>query len=262
MEDAKSYFHIGMSKTGSTYLQKYVFPYLNDFQYFKKHDYLKYKTEIDTSKKLLFSNEKDRGIKKEIDEIKRYRPQSKVIIVFREHFDWIKSKYKYYIRKFGHLGFKDYYETVLIPELNMHENYFTSIIEKLENNFPGRCLYMTYDTFKKNPDFFFQRLHRFMQTEGQEEYVRKVVKPAFSNKQLHYIRKFNRLYTFDKPGYSKNLKSKLNYKYHELLLHTVAQLSKAIPVKGASIEQEISDNKTAIRTKYKKDWEQVTEVAV
>ena len=261
MEDVRSYFHIGMSKTGSTYLQKYVFPYLTDFQYIKKHDYPKYKTEIDTDLKLLFSSEKDRGIKKEIEEINRYRPNSKVIIVFREHFDWIKSKYKYYIRKFGHLKFEDYFDKVLIPDLDMHEKYYSSIIDKMNKEFPGNCLFLTYDMFKTNPDFFFRKLHRFLKTEGQKTYVNKVVKPAFNNRQLHFIRKFNRFYRYHKSTSNSKIIRKLHYKYREMLLHTTAQIGQIVPVTGEPVDRELARSKDLIQDRFREDWQTVQDYA-
>ena len=101
------YFHLGLPKVASTYLQNEVFPKLENCRFIRKREFLKYK-EIDTdlaSSNLLFSSEKDRGLEESLDDILKYHPNAKVIICIRRHEDWIFSKYKYYIRKHGWMNF-------------------------------------------------------------------------------------------------------------------------------------------------------------
>ncbi len=256
-----NYFHLGMSKTASTYLQVYVFPNIPEIKFIRKHNYHLYKTDEPEGKKLLFSNEKDRNIKKEIAQIKEYRPDSKIIIVFREHFDWIKSKYKYYIRKFGHRKFSSYYNGVLIPELGMHEMYYSDIIKTLNEAFPNRCLFMTYKMFKKEPVLFYSKLHSFLGTETNTEYAKKVVKPAFSNRQLYFIRRFNRIYKYKPSKHPSRFARKVHYKYREFLLHIIGFFSKFIPSGHRSVDKELNKEKEKIRNRFREDWQKVEEYA-
>ena len=105
------FFHLGMPKTGSTYLQLVVFPRLKNTHYFGKRklkDFHQIIQDISDEKPVLFSHELDLRLELHLERIGARYPDAQVILVFREHRSWINSKYRYYIRKHGYLTFDEY----------------------------------------------------------------------------------------------------------------------------------------------------------
>ena len=63
------FFHVGISKTGSTFLQQRVFPHLKNIQYIPTHKYHQINDEIKKVKNgpILVSREFDRQFEREVD---------------------------------------------------------------------------------------------------------------------------------------------------------------------------------------------------
>ena len=94
------YFHVGLGKTGSTYLQVKFFPKLKGLQYVPTIDYKRYQKVIEKSKanKILVSREFDRQLEDEIKKFAALYPEARIIIVLREHDTWIASQYKRFVK--------------------------------------------------------------------------------------------------------------------------------------------------------------------
>ena len=62
------YFHVGLAKTGSTFLQKNFFPYLKNIKYISTHDYINSIDIINKTnyKSYLISREFDKQFEREI----------------------------------------------------------------------------------------------------------------------------------------------------------------------------------------------------
>ena len=109
--EKKIYFHVGLAKTGSTFVQNNFFPKLKNIKYISTH---KYKNCIDiinntNYKSYLISREFDRQLEEEVSKILKHFPQTKIIIVFREHKKWISSQFKRYSKNGWHRDFEDFY---------------------------------------------------------------------------------------------------------------------------------------------------------
>ena len=107
----KIYFHVGLAKTGSTFLQKNFFPYLKNIKYISTHKYRRCINIINNTNydSYLISREFDRPLKKEIKKILFHFPQTKIIIVFREHGKWISSQFKRLSKNGWHWSFEKFY---------------------------------------------------------------------------------------------------------------------------------------------------------
>ena len=81
------YFHVGISKTGSTFLQKRVFPFLRNIHYIPTRKYLNINEEILSIKQgnILVSREFDRQFEREVDLFAKNHQNVVPIIVFRRH---------------------------------------------------------------------------------------------------------------------------------------------------------------------------------
>jgi len=108
----KIYFHVGLAKTGSTFLQKNFFPYLKNIKYISTHSYrncidIINKTNYDS---YLISREFDRPLEQEVKKISNVFPQTKIIIVFRKHEKWISSQFKRMSKNGWHWSFEKFYK--------------------------------------------------------------------------------------------------------------------------------------------------------
>lgn len=255
------YFHLGLPKTASTYMQRVVFPNMENIKFYKKHDYKMHKSDFETiNNKVIFSCEKDQELFDEFKELKKLHPEAKIILVFREHLDWIKSKYKYYIRKNGHLSFKDFYNDKLCKNLGLHPNYYTDIVNELKKYFPD-YLILTHDLLKSNPDKFIQLLHDFTGVENKGNFSNKKVKKAFTYRQLSVLRWYNSLWHFDENKYSSKKKQKRYEKFRGALLFTLAFFANLNPVDSKAIPKEFEAEKDNILNYFKKDWENINDIA-
>ena len=98
------YFHVGISKTGSTFLQKRVFPFLKNIHYIPTRKYFKINEEISSIKQesVLVSREFDRQFEREIELFAKNHQNVVPIIVFRRHDQYLASQYRRFVKN----GFK------------------------------------------------------------------------------------------------------------------------------------------------------------
>ena len=262
-QDFEIYFHLGLPKVASTFFQKEIFPKLADVTYYPKHRFHKYrKLDVSLLKgKYLFTSEKDKGLERTAGEITGIFPDARIILFFRRHDDWILSKYRYWVRKFGKESFTEFFDIendkgYLKRELLCYREK----IEHIEKMCRIRPLILTYDLLKEDPDLFIGQLTRYMNTSLQHSARKHVtVKTNFREKQLLAIRRFNRIYPYKAAGTSSRTLNKIHYKYREFLLHIVAFFSLFIPgfmMKSKSLLSEKNIRELEqIRSYFEKDWE-------
>jgi len=113
------FLHIGLHKTGTTFLQKAVFPYWQDIVYLP-HDKLEYITRMKDGVDYLLSRE---GLSGQnwmhsdersqcIARLAQLFPDARIILSFRRHSGYIASSYNQYLQRGGYLQFDDYFDSV------------------------------------------------------------------------------------------------------------------------------------------------------
>lgn len=255
------YFHLGLPKTASTFVQQEIFPNLTDVTFYRKHKFNTYKNlhKTELSGKYLFSSEKDRKLEKTVDEISKLFPFAKIILVFRRHNDWILSKYKYYIRKHGYKSFEEFFDIESNKGLwKREELLYRNKIEYVEKHFKSKPLILTFDHFKRNPEGFLEKITKYLNSSFQPNTKkRKIVKKAFKKKQLIIIRKFNRIFRYKKAHSNSKILNRIHYKYWEFSLHIVAFLSLFLPEIVTKKTPLIKNDQILekIRKYYEDDWE-------
>lgn len=264
-QEFEIYFHLGLPKVASTFLQKEIFPNLINTKFHHKHKFNEYKRlqGLDLQKKHLFSSEKLRGLEEAVEEIIEYFPEAKFIFLVRRQDQWILSKYKYYIRKHGSEGFEGFFDIENNKGIWRREELFFSNkikhIEKLSNSKP---LVLTHDLLKSNPDLFFQRMTHYTGTIlSAKARKKRIIKKSFSEKQLIYLRSFNRRYPYKVAKTPYKFLNILHYRYRQHLLHTLAFLCQFLPNsligKSSLIDDMSIFNK--IRSYYNEDWKYCSE---
>ncbi|MEA3476629.1 MAG: sulfotransferase [Bacteroidota bacterium] len=254
------YFHIGLPKVASTFLQREIFPNLISIEFHPKHKFYEFKRlkGLDLKKKHLFSFEKFRGLEEAVEEIIEYFPEAKFIFLVRRQDQWILSKYKYYIRKHGWKDFEDYFDIENNKGVLRREDLFFSDkikhIERLSNSKP---LVLTYDLLKANPDLFFQRITQYTGTNiSSKARQKRILKKAFSEKQLIFLRSFNRIYRYKEVKTQYRFLNILHYRHRQHLLHVVAFFCQFFPDFLIGQRTLIDDMSifNNIRSYYKEDW--------
>ena len=262
------FFHVGMPKTASTFLQKYVFPHFKDILFIKKHDFKHHQKIINNTKsdKILLSHEINldaAGGYRKMQTIAEHYPGTHPIIVLRRHSSWVKSRYKYYLRKHGELSFDTYLdlenERGKIKHQNLH--YFDKI-KILEHAFGCRPLVLFQEELKQNPEQFIAQLAQFINTRYNPNDIRiKTIKGSYSEHQLKYVRRFNRWYKFDNSPKRKKWQKFVYKKFSSLLVHSVAFAGNFLPPPSEdkplipeAVMQELDQQ-------FYNDWEQCLEYA-
>ena len=255
-------FHLGMSKAGSTFLQKNVFPLFTKISYAKKHDYQLHKlvSENPEADNYLFSFEFHKGLQKELDALSALHQDYKVVYILRKQESWIKSKYNYYIRKHGHLAFGDFVnvhdqEKSILSLENLQLIDQVNAINKHSN---GKALFIDFDDLDNKPDQTIKRIASFVNAEIDVDAINnKRVNKSFSPKELKLLRKFNRFYSYSvSTSHSKAIEF-VHHKYRELMLHTLAFFIQFLPEIFIS-NQTLYDQEVLadINSKFESDWKE------
>ena len=260
LHDSKIFFHLGLKKTGSTYLQQKIFPKLKGIKYYGKKGFKNYKGKLIAynHENYLFSHEFDSSLERILKEISKDLPQARIILVLRRQDSWVASKYKYHIKKHGYLNFEEFFDLASNTGLwKKEEFYFRKKIEWIEKYFENKPLILIYDDLKTNPDRFITQITDFLDTQIVENTKdNKVINKALSNKQLKVLKKFNKFYPYVKLNSGSKILKRIHHIYRMFLLHTVSFLGQVIPYQWLGKEALIDHEELEkIREHYLADWE-------
>ena len=263
------YFHVGLPKTASTFFQRNVFPEFKDIHYIKKHD-VKYKDEIiqksDATKFLLSKEidpEKESGLKKIKDVADKYSGASP-ILVLRKHASWLRSKYKYYIRKHGYKNFHDFFDLENDQGIVKKENLdYLHKIKILEQTYQKSPFIIFQEELRNNPFGVIDELASYLNISYNKNDIKiKDVKRSYSEKQLKLVKKFNAFYKYDHSKIKHPFAKFFYKKTGGLFLHSVAYFALLLP-------DFLFDNKPLIPQStmkrindlYKEDWDECVDYA-
>ena len=112
MNKSEIFFHVGVERTGTKYVQGKVFPYFKGIYFINKDRFSIYNKIIDKQKhsKYLVSMELNLSPQFE-EEVKRFSesyPDTKVIMVMRQQHSWIASHYKRIVKNGQNLTFSQF----------------------------------------------------------------------------------------------------------------------------------------------------------
>jgi len=112
MREREIFIHIGLHRTGSTFLQEKIFPHIPLVTFVRGHNYIcsfMINAEVPTDGKIVISyeglsghNYLDNGEASPFEmaeRIKKLWPNAKIILVLREKGDWRRSLYRQYVNR-------------------------------------------------------------------------------------------------------------------------------------------------------------------
>ena len=271
------YFHVGLAKTGSTFLQKNFFPYLKNIKYINTHDYVNCIDIINKTKykSYLISREFDKQFEDEISKFISYFPDTKIIIVFRRHDQWIASQYKRAVKNGWHWDFKNYYN---INNKGIWKNTDLTYMNKLKiikKYSKSKPLILKFEELKKDPFNYLNKISNYTDSKYlKTQILLKNVHKSYSEKQLIFLKKFCKIFKKTPPKYydyqeitldktisnTNRIKHWLFYRPWWLLFHLVMYTSLLIPKSLIVKNSLINKNDLAeIKNKFKEDWKKVFE---
>ena len=221
MEDKKQptiVLHVGMHKTGTTFLQWNVFPFLNakfHWHIFYKSwlkDVLNLSKEIDISKinkklKKTLSKEKINIISEEniytyqftkeddrferLERIKKIFPNAKIIFGSRRREENLVSWYVEYVSVGGTLDFKGFLKNYM----NLKKLDYQPYIKKLEELYGKENVFdYSIDELRKDQDEFIKKLCDFIGVEKPGKYRKQPSRVGYSLKILRISLLLNRFF--------------------------------------------------------------------
>ena len=188
------FYHVGLGKAASTYLQNRVFPVLQDIRYVPRDRYRGYKALIERTRdeRYLISREAAYRLGQRLDEFAEFKADARVILVLRRHDRWIASHYRRYLKNGGSAEFERYVdldsrEPLVWGEQEMH---FMPMIEAVETRFGSAPLVLFHEDLQTDPFYLIDQLCAFTGARYQRDQIDlSVVHSSWSDDQLKVARR-------------------------------------------------------------------------
>jgi len=188
------FYHVGLGKAASTYLQNRVFPVLQDIRYVPRDRYRGYQGLIERTRdeRYLISREAAYRLGQRLDEFAAFKADARVILVLRRHDRWIASHYRRYLKNGGSADFERYADLDSPDPLVWGEQQmrFMPMIEAIEKRFNSRPLVLFHEELKTDPFTLIDKLCAFTGARYQRDRIDlSVVHSSWSDDQLKVARR-------------------------------------------------------------------------
>ena len=257
------YFHVGLGKVASSYLQQRVFPKLDGIHYISTHRYKKNMQEIGKGKhsKYLVSREFDRQFEREIKWFSTHYPDARVIIVFRRHDSWIASQYRRFVKNGRTMDFSEFFNLDEEKSFWKHEHilYYWKL-ELIEECFTKNPLVLFHDELKEDAWVFFDKISKYAGVSYSKDRVSlKPTHSSYSEKQLRVLKAFCKRFKKKPPkGYSNKFKHWLLYRPWWALFHLIMYMATYFPESWVPKKPLINDGDLIpVRETFEEDWQKV-----
>lgn len=257
------YFHVGLGKVASSYLQQRFFPKLKGIRYISTHKYKKSLRIIQDSQetRFLVSREFDRQFEDEVKWFSSHFPNARVIIIFRRHDSWIASQYRRFVKNGLTIPFNEFFNLDESRSSWEHRHIeFYWKLEMIEEYFGSKPLVLFHDDLKKDSLGFLQKLSSFMGATFDPDSINlNAAHSSYSEKQLRVLQAFCKRFKKERPkGYSNKWKHWMLYRPWWALFHLIMYAAKLFPNAWVP-EAELcpADEMKAIREAYEEDWQKV-----
>jgi len=191
-EDRQIFFHVGLAKTASTWLQQKVFPKFRGIYYVKNTRYHRYAAIINESHhlKYLVSREFDRQLEREVSRFALLYPDAYPIIVLRRHDTWIASQYRRRVKNGFGLPFEAFFD------MDQDKGYWKQIdlcllpkLEILAKYFSRKPLVLFYDDLQSDPIAFVEKIAQYCGAQYDRNRLSvSPLHPSYADKQLKILR--------------------------------------------------------------------------
>ncbi|MDH5610014.1 MAG: sulfotransferase domain-containing protein [Cyclobacteriaceae bacterium] len=240
------YFHVGLERTATTFLQRNVFPHFNGVHYIPKKQY-RVADEImqqNGDGPFFISHEFDRGFEDEIIRFAGRYPHTKTIIVLRPHTGWLVSQYKRYLKNGYNGSFETFFDLDNDQGIIRHASLsYSGKIDLLTRSFHTPPLVLLYPDIQKDPKMIIQKIASYLGASHDPDQMDLSPRhTSYSEKQLKVLRTF---FSYFPAGAKK-----------KWMRYAVLYAAYLIPEFLLNRQPLISEDYLArIQEAYKKDWE-------
>lgn len=255
------FFHVGLGKVASTYLQYKFFPKLIGVHYVQRTRYRLFASIIPkvNSPKVLFSREMDQQLEREVLKFSSLYPDTKTILLLRRHDSWIASQYRRYVKNGGPKSFDEFFDIEKNEGLWKHSDVgFFSKIQILEKHFNHKPLVLFHDQLKKDPHAFFSRIADYIGASyNKEDISLAAIHKSYNQKQLKVIFQFSQHFFKKEPVWSDNLVINWFQRRSRLLAcYLILYPALLVPKSWVSSDPLIpEDRMKKIREAFEEDWQ-------
>jgi glycosyltransferase involved in cell wall biosynthesis len=258
-QNPEIYFHVGTSKTGTTFLQHRIFKHFKGLHYVAKRNRqaLKYMAKK-PYQRYLVSDEFDRQFEREVTHFAQHHPQATPIIVFRKHEGYIASQYRRFVKN-GYLGsfteFLDLKNDQGFFKIK-HLNYMYQV-RFLEDHFTPKPIVLFYEDLRKNPVAFIERLAEYVGASVEISKLNLSKKhTSYNPKQLKGMRYLGKFINMEKRRIFKNgLLHFLWRLYLGTIRYSALYVAKLLPDSFYDAAPLIAPAKLeAVGTYFAQDW--------
>ena len=109
-------------------------------------------------KSYLISREFDRQLETEVKKILSHFPQTKVIVIFREHGKWISSQFKRLSKNGWHWGFKDFYNNNNTGYWKNEDMIYSKKIDIINKYSNSKSLILRFEELKSDPHSYLKKI--------------------------------------------------------------------------------------------------------
>ncbi len=251
------YFHVGLSKTASTYLQNKFFNKLEGINYIGNHNYKNYREIIENSndKKILVSREFDQQFYDEVSKFVKYYPQAKIIIVLRRQDSWMASQYRRYVKNGGTKEFEQFYDIKNDKGLwKIADADFLKMLQTIDELYDAAPLVLLHEDLKNSPYKFLDAIADFTETSYNKDVVSLSAKhKSYSEKQLKFLKKACKIFKNDFRHRNYFL-SRGRWLVCHIFLYVAAVTPKFFFSKNPLINPE---SLKAVRKYFEEDWKKI-----
>ena len=256
------FFHVGLGKTGTTYLQYELFPKLKGIYYIQR---TRYQRAIEIIAKTdypryLVSREFDQQLPQEVEKFARHYPDTGVIIVLRRHDSWIASQYRRFAKNGIHVDFNRFFDIDHNQGLWKYDdlNYMAKL-KIIESHFSQKPLVLFQEELKTDPYNFFDKIARYTgSTYDRDDISLDAVHASYNDKQLKAVRKLSKYLFPSSERYSrKTLRGWLQWRRIQLTSYAIMFSARFLPDAWFSDVELIPRGQLEkIRTHFEDDWQQ------
>ncbi len=261
------YFHVGLGKVASTYLQYRFFPKLHGIYYIQRTKYQKATRLIQSANhdKYLLSREFDRQLEEQVAAFGSFFPHTKPILLLRRHDEWLASQYRRHVKNGSNRSLKQFVD---IEQDNgywrINDLYFMPKIRAMEKAFTAKPLVLFYDDFTNDPFAFFNALATYMNVDYDKHAISlQPFHTSYNDKQLKVMRKWgSRLFQTNRQLPRHPFAKWIARRAEMMLSYTILYGGLMVP---ASFVEDVAlypkDYLERVRLFYQDDWQQCIDYA-
>lgn len=268
--DAKKpeiYFHVGLGKVASSWLQYKVFDKFKGIHYIHRDRFRTWKRVLEENKypKYLLSQEHDRQFERELSKFAELYPQTKTIIILRRHDSWIASQYRRYVKNGSHRPFTDFFDVENNEgRWDREVLYFYKKIKFLETHFDHKPLVLFHDELKEGGYSFLDRIAHYVgATYDRSRISLSASHTSYSEKQLLLLYEVSqKLFSRDRKQIEQPVLRWIEYRKRWLICHVILYMSFLFPDPRKKGKKLIPDEEfQKVRAFYEEDWQQCLDYA-